>query len=334
MADEKAHQSPKPEPRIFYGYIVVAAAFIIFMLSFGLQNSFGVFFKPLLTEFGWSRTVTSGAFSVSMMMYGLLSIVMGGLNDRYGPRLVLTLCGIFFGLGYFLMSQTSSAWQLYLFFGVLTGIGLGGVWGPLLSTVARWFVKRRSLMSGVVLSGMGIGSLIAPPVISQLIVVHDWRLSFGILGVVALIFMVAGGQFLRRDPTKMGLVPYGKDEREEPKSASGTYGLSLKEAAGTAQFWLFFIGFFCYGFCLFAIMVHIVPHAIDLGISTATAANILALMGGASIVGNLALGNLGDRIGNRWVYVIGFILMSVSLFWLLVANQAWALFLFAVVFGE
>ena len=103
MVNQELHQYPKNEPRLFYGYIVVVSAFLIMVVSWSLYSSFGVFFKPLLTEFGWTRAMTSGAFSLSMIIYGLLGIVVGGLTDRFGPRVVLTFCGFLLGLGYLLM---------------------------------------------------------------------------------------------------------------------------------------------------------------------------------------------------------------------------------------
>ena len=110
------------------------------VVSFATYNSFGIFFTPLSADFGWNRAVTSGAFSLSMFIYGILGIIVGALNDRFGPRVVLTFCGILLGLGYLLMSQISALWQLYLLLGVIIGTGMSGVWVPLLSTVAKWFV--------------------------------------------------------------------------------------------------------------------------------------------------------------------------------------------------
>ena len=132
MPIQRVPHSPGTRPRFFYGYIVVIAALLIFVVSWAAYNSFGVLFNPLLEEFSWNRAVTSGAFSLSMFIYGVLGIVVGALNDRFGPRVVLTFCSILLGLGYLLMSQISALWQLYLFLGVLIGIGMSGVWVPLL----------------------------------------------------------------------------------------------------------------------------------------------------------------------------------------------------------
>jgi len=333
MHNQELSQLPKTKSRFFYGYIVVVVAFFIMVVSWGLYNVFGVFFTPLLTEFDWTRAMTSGAFSLSMVLHGVLAIATGVLTDRFGPRVVLTLCGFLLGVGYLLMSQVSTLWQLYLFYGVIIGTGMSGVWVPLLSPVARWFVRRRSLMTGIVVAGLSIGGLAAPPVISRLITTYGWRLSYVIQGIVILIIMVLGAQFLKRDPTKMGQLPYGEDEGRRQEQKPEPKAFSLREAVYTRQFWVVFVMFFCLGFCVFAIMVHIVPHAIDLGISAISAANILASMNGISILGNFGLGSFGDRIGSRWIFIIGLIMVSAALFWLVPAREVWMLYLFAVVFG-
>ena len=276
MVNQRVSKTPKKARGFFYGYFVVIVAFFVMLVGYGLYTIFGVFFDPLINEFGWTRAATSGAFSLSMILSGVLGVVMGGLNDRFGPRIVLTVCACFLGTGFLLMSQVGSVWQLYLFYGVIIGIGVSGIWVPLLSSVARWFVKRRSLMTGIVIAGSGIGGLVEPPLVGRLISNYDWRMSYVILGVVILVVVVTASQFMRRDPSRMGHLPYGEDKREEPSLELGAKGFSLREAVPTQQFWLVLSIFFCFGFALFAYMVHIIPHAINLGIDPISATNILA----------------------------------------------------------
>ena len=333
MINKEVHQPRKTAP-LFHGYIVVIAAFFIMVVAWALYNTFGVFFKPLVAEFGWTSAMTSGAFSLSMIIYGVLGIITGGLADRFGPRVVVTFCGFLIGVGYLLMSQVSTSWHLYLFYGVIIGVGMGGVWVPLLSSVARWFVRRRSMMTGIVIAGAGIGSFIGPQVVSRLIEAHDWRLTFVMLGIVVLVAVVLGAQFLRRDPAQMGLLPYGEDEVEQEGSGTDDNSFSFNEAVKTSQFWLTFMLFFAYGFGLFSVLVHLVPHAIELKISPLTAANILAISGLVSILGNYVLGGIvGDRIGSRNVFIISCILMLANLFWLVWAVDVWMLYLFSAAFG-
>jgi MFS family permease len=334
MFNQEAHQPINNEPRFFYGYIIVAASTLIILLTYGVRTSFGVFFKPMINEFDWTRALTSGAVTLSMVMQGLWGILMGRLNDRFGSRLVITLCCFISGLGLLLMSLTDYAWQLYLFYGMLIGVGMGGVFVALFSTVTRWFVKRRGVMTGIVAAGIGAGTLVIAPISNWLISTYDWRVSYLILGGVVMVIGIITAQFLRRDPTQMNLVPYGHNKKNRENTLSSvTKGLSLKEAVYTRQFWMVAIIFFCLGYGIFSITVHIVPHITDLRISATTAATILATTGGIQAIGGIVLGGVADKVGNRRVLVISFILISAAMFWLLPIRSVWVFCLWAVVYG-
>ena len=277
--------------------------------------------------------MTSGAYSMCMFTLGLFFIVTGRLNDKFGPRIVVTICGIFLGLAYLLLSQINALWQLYMLYGVMVAIGLSSGFVPLTSTVARWFVKRRGLLTGLVASGHGAGGLIGPPVAVWLITGYGWRSSYFIIGVIALVLPALIAQFLRRDPSQKGLYPYGESETSQEGLVSEPRGFSPKEAITTGQFWVFCALYFCFGFSFNAILVHIVPHATDLGISDVMAANILAIIGGLNFAGRIGIGSVGDRIGIKPSLIISFVLVSVSLFCLLLTRDLWMFCLIAAIFG-
>jgi len=325
--------SENKKPKFFYGYIIVLVGFIILVVMEGTFVSFGVFFESLLTEFGWTRAMTSGAFSLSMILIGLLMVVTGRLTDKFGPRIITTVGGISLGLGYLLMSQVSAIWQLYLFYGVMIAVGLSGGYIPLVATVSRWFVKRRGMMAGIVLAGIDAGIMIMPPLITWLISSYGWRTSYILIGSVVLVIIIAAAQFLRRDPGQIGQLPYGAGEVNEQKSDWEGRGFSLREAMCTRQFWILFTAWLCHGFLAFTIMVHIVLHAIGLGISATSAATVLSIMGMLSIGGRVMLGGAGDRIGYKQALIIGFGLMSVAFFELIIAKELWMLYLFTAIFG-
>jgi len=318
--------------RFFYGYIIVIVSFLIMMLILGLHICFGIFLKPIIAELGWTRGATSGAFSLSLVLGGLIGIFMGRLNDRVGPRVVMTINGLLASLGYLLMSQVQSLWQLYLFYGVMIGVG-SNVFVPLLSTIARWFVQRRSMMSGIVNAGSGVGMLIIPLGVNWLISAYDWRVSFLVLGIIILVVVVLSAQFLKRDPGKVGQVAYGENNTAEEISSFGIKAFSLKEAMLTRQFWLFLAVLLCYGFCFFSMQVHIAPYATDIGISATGAATILATIGGATVIGHIGLGSVGDKIGYKSAFLIGIILVALAVFVLLLARELWTFYLFAVFLG-
>ncbi len=321
------------QPKFFYGYVVVLATFCIMGMVGGIWAIFGVFFKPMLTEFGWTRATLSGAASLRMFITTLLGIAGGRLTDKFGPRPVVAVCGLFLGLGFFLMSRISTIWQLYLVFGVIAGVGMGGLFVPLISTVSRWFVKRRGMMTGIVLSGASVGTIIVPPLATWLIITYGWRTAYTIVGLVVMIVIISATQFVKRDPAQIGQLPDGEKGVQAASLDLPARSSSLREAIHTRQFWLLCAVFGCLWFSAMAIWVHIVIHAIDLGIPAISAANILAIMGGAGIASRILIGSLADRIGYKPALLIGFTLMVVSLLWLLVARELWALYLFAVIFG-
>jgi len=323
------------KPKFFYGYTVVGASFFIVWITYGAMYTFSVFLEPLLDYFGWTRAMTSGAFSLYMVFHGFLYIVTGRLTDRFGPRVVMTVCSFFLGLGYLLMSQINTIWHLYLFYGVIIAIGVSGAGVPLMSTVARWFVLRRGLMTGIVMAGVGVGTMVMPPVANWLIYSYGWRTSYIIVGGVVLVFVLLAAQFLRRDPRQMGLLPYGKREvgNEIEAEASGDSGFFLSSAIRTRQFWLLCIVWSGFLYCLQATMVHIVIYAAGLGISPASAANIMAIIGGLSIVGRITVGSIADRFGTKRALIISLAVLALTLYWLATAKEMWAIYLFAVVFG-
>jgi MFS family permease len=300
MPNQKAKSTPASDHRFFYGHVVVAASFAILVVIWAAYYSFGVFFKPLINEFGWTRATTSGAYSLSSIVMGLLAIAMGKLTDRFGPRIVMTICAILLFLGFWLMSKIVTTWQLYVFYGLIIGIGMGGSFVPLMSTVVRWFFKRRSMMTGIVAAGISIGTLIGPPITHRLITNYGWRISYAILGVTVFAAVILIAQLLKRDPAEVGQLAYGEINISEKNSSNPLDNvLSFKEAIHTRQFWVVFFMFFCLGFMTFAIIVHLAPHAIELGISAAVAANILATIGGLNMIGRIIMGKVADIIGSK-----------------------------------
>lgn len=302
-------------------------------IIFGVHNSFGIFLKPLLSEFGWSRAAISGAFSIATATQGLLAIFMGWLNDRAGPRIVLSMCGFTFGLGFLLMSQINTIWQLYLVYGLVIGSGVSGAWIPLMSTVARWFKNRRGLMSGLALCGIAIGGITFPLIATQLISLYDWRISYAILGGASLLAVIPVAQLLRRGPGNLRLLNHISNDTPKMELELDEGGLSLRTAMRTKQLWLFIPMVFSSGYGIFSLIIHIVPHSIELGFSSITAASILAIVNGVSIAGRVLLGIAADKIGNKQVFILSFVLMILLFLGLVSATELWQLYSLAVIFG-
>ena len=318
---------------IYYGYIMVIVIFFIITIVEGLMYCFGIFFKPLQSEFGWSSTQVSMAFTLFMIVHGLFYIVTGKINDRFGPRVVVTVCGFFLGLGYFLISRINALWQLYVLYGLILAIGTSGAYVPLISTINRWFVKKRSLMTGICSAGVGVGTMIIPPFTSRLILSFGWRQASAMVGIISLVFLGIVAQLLKRNPDK--LHPSNNDIiQPETKILKNTHeSFSLRQAVLTPQFWILVTAFFGFGLCLQAVMVHIVPYAISLGNPLTQAAVIIAFIGGASTFGRVVIGAAADKIGNKTVTITSFILMTSAVVILIFSKKIEMFYIFAIVFG-
>lgn len=318
---------------IFYGYIIIVAGFLIQAVVWGISNSFGVFFDPLIKEFGWSRATISGAASLGFLVHGSSSILLGNLNDRFGPRIIMSACGLFFGLGLLLMGTLNSVWQIYLFYGLIASVGLGGIDVIPLSTVSRWFQKKRGMMSGLIKVGTGVGMLIMPFFINWLLKNYGWRNAFVVLAFIAVISVLFLAQFLVRDPIqKKQLIDNGISQPSEKKNKPEE-GLTFKEAIHTRQLWTVCIIYFIILFCVYTILMHIVQHAIDLGIQSSVAVGILSTIGGVSITGRFLMGGASDKIGEKPALLFCLICLLLALCWLLAVQTLWMFYLFAAVYG-
>jgi MFS family permease len=299
----------------------------------GIYSSFGIFFTSLQNQFDCNRATISGASSVSFFLTGLFSIFAGRLTDRYGPKITLLISSFIFGIGYLLMSRMQSIWQLYLIYGFV--VALGGSSGDLslLPTVARWFVKRRSLMSSIVKVGTGTGMFIMPLVSAWLIGDYGWRTAYVVLAILAFVVILVFSRFIKKDPAEIGLRPYGEIEATAENKGQPLINLSNKETMHTPQFWMICSIYFLIWYVTQSAMIHIAPHGMDIGLSTEKAAGIVSVIGGVSILGRLTMGNTGDRIGTRKTLLICFGVLLTALIWLQFANQTWMLYIFAVIYG-
>lgn len=317
----------------FYGYTIIMASFFIQAVAWGIANSFGVFFDALIREFGWSRATISGAASLCFLVHGSASILLGILNDRFGPRIIMTACGLFLGLGFLMMAKITSAWQLYLFYGVVAGIGLGGMDVIPLSTAARWFKKKRGMVTGIIKVGTGVGMLIMPFFITWLLKGYGWRTSFIVLAVIITVFIISLAQFLVRDPMQKDQSIDNEIDHTSENSNKTEEGLTFQEAIRTRQLWTVCTIYFIILVCVYTILIHIVQHAIDLGIPTVVAAGILATIGGVSIFGRFLMGGIGDKIGDKRALFVCLLFLLTALAWLQTVKVLWMFYVFAALYG-
>ncbi len=313
--------------------MIFAACFTIQAVGIGSYVAYGVFFNALMSEFQWSRATIAGASSLAFFMMGFVGILIGRLNDRYGPRLLMSVTSLFFGAGLILMSQIESVLQLYIYFGVLFGIGLSSLDVIALTTIARWFALRRGAMTGLVKVGTGAGQFTIPLIAGFLIGVVGWRHTYLIIGLVASFILFCVAQVLKRDPHDYQPVSKIDSRSSQQSSKYDHSGLSFETTRKTFQFWNLCIVNFLVIFCLISIIIHIVPHARDIGLSAGQAAGALSTIGGVSMIGRFLSGLAIDRYGSRAIMCFSLLLLVISLLWLQVAQSLWMLFFFACIYG-
>lgn len=303
-------------------YLIVAGALLVQSVTIGCMFAYGVFFKVLEDELGWSRTLLSSSTSIAFLVMGLLAVVSGRFNDRYGPRWVLTISGICTGVGYAGMYFLSAPWQMFVLFGVFIGFGMSTHDVVTLSTIARWYQKRRGAMTGLVKVGTAFGQMTVPLFATALIAAFGWREAFLILGVLAGIILVIAAQLVGVKPAHSAATPRDLSE-----------GMAYRDARRTRQFWTLCAVQFTFFPSLMSIPVHIYVHATDLGFAPARAALVVSAIAASSILGRLTVGSLIDRIGGRRALLICFVPLLLSLVFLRFIELPTLLFGFAVIYG-
>jgi MFS family permease len=321
------------ESRFYYGWIVVIASFLITFICWSILYSFGIFSVSLSEEFGkfgWTDTLIFGASVFSMIVGGLSSIVMGRLIDRYDPKITFGVSGFLVGLGMILCSRVNALWQFYIFFGLLLGVGMGVSFTPPMAITSKWFVKRRGLALGIVAVGIGIGTIVMPPVITYFISAYGWRTTYLIVGLIAWIILISAAFILRPSPVKNDVSSHNKNRKGENLNE----GWDVLEAAKTRSFWLILLSFAFGNLCLQMIMYHIVPYAEKgIGTSPMVAAGALSSIGASSIFGRIAVGPASDRIGTKRVWLFCLVCQAAAMFWLTETKNVWMLYVFASLFG-
>ena len=302
--------------------LVVVGAWMTQFTVIGLLFSYSVLLSVFEDTFGWSRTMLAACTSLSFFMMGVLAIPAGRLNDRYGPRLVLGVAGVVFGLGFAAISTISAPWHLFLIFGTAIALGMSTHDVVTLSTIARWYDRRRGMMTGLVKVGTAAGQATLPPLAAFLIVTYGWQTAISIMGLSAAVVLVLSALATKQPP-----VPVQSGHGTSP------LGMTYDEARRTRLFWTLCALQFLFFPTLTTVPLHIVVHGRDMGLSFEVATGLLSVTATASVAGRLAVGAFSDRIGGRNAYRICFALLCVALVALLVTETPIVLFPVMAVYG-
>ncbi|MCU0531402.1 MAG: MFS transporter [Syntrophales bacterium] len=325
---------------VFWGWYVVAGAFLLHAVSYGARYSFGIFVQPLTAENGWSRTVISLAASLNMLFFAAGGIVAGRLLDRIAPRWVASAGAAVGALGFILSAFVDTPLAFYLAYGLLCG--LGSSWTGIVvgnSSVGKWFIRKRGMAIGIASMGVSFGTMIMTPVIGWVVKERGWQSGFIVLGLTLLAAGVLIAQIFlgKTKPEAYGLRPDG--HRDQPVGdSSGMPGhaaaVPLGEAMRDSRFWILS---FCQGAAVMTVLmafVHQVPYALDLGIDRLAAAASLGAIALAGFFGQFFFGSLSDRLPDpKYSAMLGYLVMAAGLAVLLSATSVEGLFAYALIFG-
>jgi len=338
--------------KIFFGWWVVLAAATMQWYGSGIWfYGFSVIFNAILGEFGWTRAVTAGAFSLARLEGGLEGPFVGWLIDKIGPRKMAIFGAVVVGIGYVLLSKISEVWMLYVLFGIVIALGFNaGFSHAATAAVANWFIRKRSRALGIYTLGAGIGGATLVPLIGWLISLYGWRITVIIIGVGVWCFVLPVSLVLRHKPEQYGYLPDGEPlPEEEPQPAvagvdvssaevetdahPGEVDYTWREALGTTSFWLLLVAAGTRAIGMSSVVLHEVAYLTDIGIPEVAAAAALGMMVALSIPGRIFFGWLGDRIDKRYVLIITYVLQAIGVFILANVKTIDQVYIFLVVYG-
>jgi MFS transporter, OFA family, oxalate/formate antiporter len=312
-------------------WLVVLALFVV---TYGISTplaAYGVFLPVLEDTFGWSRGAIATALSINLLIGGLAGWIIGMLADRHGPRVMLVATVSLAGASFAMVSTVGALWQLYLFAGLLGGIGMSSFYLLASSTVSHWFDERRGLALALVLVGFNLGYISGGPLAAWLIARLGWRPAYAVLGVGCGLVTLAAALTVREPrPAERARLRRVVAGAAPPTVAPG---LTMRDALGDARQWYLNVAWFLMGGLGLMMSVHVVPFARDQGISLAAAALSLTAYGGGAVTGRLVSGAVSDRVGAHTTIRIGYAMQAVSLAALSWVTSRDALLVAVAVFG-
>jgi OFA family oxalate/formate antiporter-like MFS transporter len=325
--------SPEPSSdRLFYGWIVVLASFAVTFVGFGSVYTFSAFLEPLQRDFDASRGSVSLVFSLAGFLYFGMGVISGPLADRWGARPLVIAGMLLVGAGFVLASMARTLLEVYLAYGLGVGLGVGCAYVPAVAVVQRWFVKRRGFASGLAVSGIGVGTLVMPPLASWLIEAVGWRGAYLALGGLTAIVGAGMSLLIANDPRDKGTGPDGATvDMDAPMAPLA--GVSVGRAIRSPQFACLYVACLISSFGVFVPFVHLVPYALDHQVSPSSAVLLIGAIGIGSTVARFCLGTIADRMGRQPFLLAMFVGMAAALGVWAVATGFWPLAAFAFLFG-
>ena len=286
---------------------LIALSAIGIHICIGSVYAWSVLTKPIMQAMGFTLKETTWTFSIAILFLGLSAGFLGDYVEKYGPRKSGLTSTCFFGLGMFgtaLALHLNSLPLLYLFYGVIGGIGLGTGYITPVSTLVKWFPNNRGFATGLAIMGFGFASLIAGPLMQILVAKYGLVQNFIILGCVYMVIMAASALYL--EPPKAS---NGGPSGSNVKSILPDTQFTAKEARKTWQFyalwWIFFTNITC-GIGLLAVASPMAQEVVKM--TPMAAASMVGIIGLINGLGRIFWSTISDYLGRSTVYVVFFLI--------------------------
>lgn len=300
---------------------LIALAAIGIHISIGSVYAWSVLTRPIMAAMGWSLKETTWTFSLAILFLGLSAGLLGSFAEKIGPKKSGLLSTLFFGIGMLGTAyalEQSSLTLLYIFYGVISGVGLGVGYITPVSTLVKYFPHNRGFATGLAIMGFGFAALIAGPLMQYLTAAYSLVQTFQILGVAYIIIMTLSSLYLKPPTTATTTtVADSKDgaKTETPKKSIFNRGMNAHEAMKTWQFsalwWIFFINITC-GIGLLAVASPMAQEIV--GMNATEAASMVGIIGLLNGLGRIGWSTISDYIGRPFTYMLFFLIEILAFF--------------------
>jgi MFS family permease len=297
----------------YYGWIIFAITFLIYMFMYALRYSIGIFFEPIRNEFGWTNAMTASGVTLFFWVYAVSAPIVGQLARKFGVRKTVLMGGFLLGGGGVILSQITSLWQLYLAWGIIAAIGSVSLYIVPTMVLSKFFFKKRGSTVGWSSVGVSAGQALIIPQIAKLIPSWGWRPSMLFLGIIVICTTsILGWLFLRENPEELGLYPDGADGPAINTNSTILGDWSPKDASGNWSFRLIAFSYFFSMGSIISIMTFVVPHMINIGISPIQASGAFGIIGVMSAIGSFLFGFFSDKFGRKLTIITTTSLLSIA----------------------
>ena len=326
--------TPRPAPRFYYGWVIVAVVGLAsFAQSAEAMPVLGVFLKPITEEFGWSRSLFTGALTLGTLLGGFLAIGVGPMIDRYGGRWILTIAITIVGSALILTSRINALWEFYLLQIIARMVGMGVVMLSLQVIIPKWFISKRGRAVAIGQVGLTLGNVVTPLYAQLLVRVADWRAAAATAGAVMLaLSILPTAIFLRRRPEDMGLLPDGASAESDvtkrhvssdaaPRLPRSEISLSVRQVVRLPSFYLLVTSFGLVMIVAPGLFLHLIAYLTDRDLSAGVAVGVMAVVAGSAALGSVGFGFLAERYSTRLLLSIDLVLMAGGYVFLLAADS-------------